>query len=103
MSHLLGRERSLRQQCRRGRLPVRPAAPDRQGEQASYAGITMHLRPKTKLSSLVQGLPRGLQLGKSQELSLPIAVCLPRIRRIFAARTSCARTARFAEKQMRGK
>ena len=47
MPHLLGRERGLRQQCRRGRLPVRPAAPDRQGEQASYAGITIHLQPKT--------------------------------------------------------
>ena len=43
MSHLLGRERSLRQQCRRGRLPVRPAVPDRHGEQASYAGISLPL------------------------------------------------------------
>lgn len=43
MSHLLGPERSLRQQCRRGRLPVRPAVPDRHGEQASYAGISLPL------------------------------------------------------------
>ena len=71
MSHLLGRERGLRQQCRRGRLPVRPAAPDRQGEQASYAGITMHLRPKTKLSSLSKDFREACSWARAKSYPCP--------------------------------
>ena len=60
MSHLLGRERSLRQQCRRGRLPVRPAVPDRHGEQASYAGISLHLKTDTSSANFNPRKPAKL-------------------------------------------